>query len=75
MNDKRRPTDSSQPWLRLAGLGMELAAFTLVMTGIGYWIDSHRQHEKPYYTAAGTLIGFVLGMIRFIIQAKNSVKK
>jgi len=69
MNDDPSSTGSSRPWLRFVGLGMELATFTLVLTGIGYWIDSARQHQTPYAAAAGALIGFVLGMIRFIVQA------
>ena len=40
MNDDPSSTGSSRPWLRFVGLGMELATFTLVLTGIGYWIDS-----------------------------------
>ena len=68
MNDDPSIPGSSRPWLRFVGLGMELATFTLVPMGIGYWIDSGRQHETPYATAAGALIGFVLGMIRFVVQ-------
>jgi F0F1-type ATP synthase assembly protein I len=52
--------------LRFATLGTELAAFTLSGTAVGYFLDSARGHGKPYATALGTLIGFVLGMVRFI---------
>ena len=72
MNDEEPRDGSSQPWLRLAGLGMELATFTLVCTGFGYWVDSYRQHATPYGSAAGALIGFALGMIRFVIQARKT---
>lgn len=64
---------SSRPWMRFAGLGMELATFTLVMAGLGYWLDTHRQHATLYGTAAGAFIGFTLGMIRFIRQAMQSM--
>lgn len=69
MKQDRPGSRSSRPWLRLIGLGMELAAFTLVFTAIGYWIDWSRQHDTPYATALLALIGFVLGMVRFIVQS------
>ena len=59
----------------MIGLGTELAGFTLVLTGIGYWIDAARQHETPYASAAGALIGFVLGMIRFIVQSTRDASE
>lgn len=61
--------------LRNVGLGMELAAFTLVFTGVGYWIDSSGDHEKPLATALATLVGFTLGMIRFIRQVTSGKDK
>lgn len=73
-DDETPPPGPTKPWLRFAGMGMELATFTLLLTGIGYWFDSHRQHETPYGAAAGALIGFVLGMIRFVRQAMKSVQ-
>ena len=60
--------------LRFVGLGSELAAYTLVLAGFGYWIDSARQHAKPYAAAIGVLIGFTLGMIRVIQVARKNVK-
>jgi F0F1-type ATP synthase assembly protein I len=60
--------------LRFVGLGSELAAYTLVLAGFGYWIDSARQHTKPYATAIGALIGFTLGMIRVIQVARKNAE-
>ena len=57
---------------RFLGLGSELAGFTLIFAGLGYLIDSANQFPKPYATAGGALIGFVLGMARFIYQVRNS---
>lgn len=54
------------------GLGSELATFTLVGTGIGYAIDAASDNAKPLATAGATLIGFTLGMIRFIGQVRKS---
>jgi F0F1-type ATP synthase assembly protein I len=59
--------------LRFAGLGTELATYTLVCAGIGYLIDSARGHEKSYVTAFGTLIGFTLGMVRFIREVRKNI--
>ncbi len=59
--------------LRFIGLGSELAAYTLVLAGLGFWIDSARQHTKPFATATGALVGFSYGMTRLIrIARKNA---
>jgi F0F1-type ATP synthase assembly protein I len=57
---------------RFLGLGSELSGFTLVFAGLGYLIDSASEFPKPYATAGGALIGFVLGMARFIYQVRSS---
>lgn len=61
-----QPSDSGANWMRLVTLGTELAATTLVMTGIGYAIDSWRSAEDYYVTAGLTLVGFVCAMFRFV---------
>jgi F0F1-type ATP synthase assembly protein I len=60
--------------LRFATLGTELAACTLSGTAVGYFLDSARGHDKPYATGLGTLIGFTLGMVRFIHIAMKAQK-
>ena len=67
----------ASPWnqsavFRFVGLGTELAGFTLVCAGQGYLMDQIGQNPKPYGTALGAMIGFSLGMVRFIQQARNS---
>ena len=67
----------ASPWnpalvFRFVGLGTELAGFTLVCAGLGYLMDQIGQNPKPYGTALGAMIGFSLGMVRFIQQARNS---
>jgi F0F1-type ATP synthase assembly protein I len=57
---------------RFVGMGTELAGFTLVVAGLGYLLDRIGQNPKPYGTALGALIGFSLGMVRFIQQARTS---
>jgi hypothetical protein len=60
---------SRKPWLRMAGMGIELASITLGLAGLGFWIDSQRGHVTPYATALGALVGFSYGMFRFIQKA------
>ena len=72
-SDQKPPRLKISPGvLRFAGLGTELAVSTLAIAGIGYFVDSVRGHEKPYATAFGTLIGFTLGMVRFIHQVRKA---
>jgi hypothetical protein len=54
------------------GLGTELAGFTLVFAGFGHLVDWASELPKPYGTALGALIGFSLGMARFIWQVTQS---
>lgn len=55
---------------RFLGLGTELAAYTLASAAGGYVIDAARGHRSAYATAFGTLIGFALGMTRFIREVR-----
>ncbi len=68
-------TDASraQPWLKFAGLGMELAGSTLGLAAIGYLIDRYRGKDDGYGVAAGALIGFSFGMFRLIQKAMREV--
>ena len=75
--DQGHTESQSSPWnpsavFRFIGMGMALAGFTLFVAGIGYVIDSFSENPKPFGTAFGALIGFTLGMVRFIRQAKQS---
>lgn len=63
--------NSRSPVFRLVGLGTELAGFTVVMLGIGYAIDSAFGHATRFATAAGALLGFTLGMVRFIRNVRR----
>lgn len=63
--------DGSKQWMRFAGLGMELAGYTLGTAGLGFLFDKYRGNVTPYATALGALIGFTFGMYRFIRQASQ----
>ena len=71
-NEQTTSTHSSRSWMRYAGLGIELASFTLGCTAIGYFVDQWLGNATPIGTAFGTLIGFSFGMFRFIQRALNS---
>lgn len=63
--------EQKRSWMRFAGLGMELAGYTVFLGGVGFLFDKHRGHATPYATALGALIGFTWGMYRFIRQASE----
>ena len=66
-----QPHAAPKTWMRFAGLGIELASYTLALAAIGYAVDTSRGHAKPICTALGTLIGFSFGMFRFIQRVSN----
>ena len=61
----------SPVWIRLSGAGLELAFITVVFGAIGAAIDRHLQSARPICSAIGGLLGFTLGMIRFIRLATS----
>ena len=59
-------------WVRLAGMGMELAGITLAGMAIGYAIDRVIGSAVGWGVAGGLLVGFTLAMVRFIIKATRA---
>ena len=66
------PTESEQSKearrssLALAlSVGWELASFTVLGVGLGYWIDG-RFSSSPWGVLFGAVIGIVLGLYRLI---------
>lgn len=72
-NPQPKTSVTEKPWMRFVGLGMELATSTLVVAGLGFAIDHYRDHTTLFGTAFGALVGFAIGMVRFIKQASQSV--
>lgn len=64
-----------KPWVRFAGLGMELAGSTLVLAGIGHLIDRWRGGADGLGIAIGALVGFSFGMFRLIQLALREIKR
>ena len=46
-------------------VGWELASFSLLGVGLGYWLDRHFK-SSPWGTLVGVLFGIVIGLYRLI---------
>lgn len=46
-------------------VGWELASFSLLGVGLGYWLDRHLK-SSPWGTLVGALFGIVIGLYRLI---------
>jgi F0F1-type ATP synthase assembly protein I len=46
-------------------VGWELASFSLLGVGLGYWFDG-RFNSSPWGTLVGALFGIVIGLYRLI---------
>lgn len=46
-------------------VGWELASFSILGVGLGYWFDGHFK-SSPWGTLVGALFGIVLGLYRLI---------
>ena len=68
-------SSNSLTGFRLAGAGLELAASTLLMGALGYWVDSARGHGTPSVALAGLLVGFSAGLYRLIVLAMKTVER
>lgn len=66
--------DDRRRGLRLAGVGMELAAAVLGLTLIGYWVD-RRFGTAPWAVIIGALVGLIGGMYNFLREALGAVKR
>jgi thiol:disulfide interchange protein len=71
-NRRQGGPSNNAAWMKVAGLGIELAGTTLGMTAIGIGIDWTLQSPRPIATAIAALVGFAFGMFRFIQRANHS---
>ncbi len=56
----------SVSWMRFSGAGVELALITIAFGAVGAWADCWWNLQRPVCSALAGLVGFTLGMIRFI---------
>lgn len=68
MPQDRKATKANTEWMKLSGLGIELAASVGGLTLAGYWWDRHFGTE-PWGFWIGLSIGMVGGMYNLIRQA------
>jgi F0F1-type ATP synthase assembly protein I len=78
-NDPRRLKDPQdrQPWMRLAGTGVELAAAVGGFALLGYWIDRHYD-SSPRGLLIGALLGLIGGfynLIKASLSASREARK
>ena len=59
----------------MVSAGLELATAVAIGLAAGYLVDRFLAGERPLGMAFGALIGFGLGMVRFIIRAKRSTQQ
>lgn len=58
--------ESQKTALALAlSVGWELASFSILGVGLGYWLDGHFK-SSPWGTLVGALFGIVIGLYRLI---------
>ncbi|MEO8276123.1 MAG: AtpZ/AtpI family protein [Thermoanaerobaculia bacterium] len=62
-----------QPWMRLAGSGVELAAAVGGGSIFGYWIDRH-YGSSPWGLLTGALLGLVGGFYN-LVKASLAVSR
>ncbi len=71
---RRKSTDESSPWLRLAGLGVELAGAILGFVLVGYWIDrSFDTH--PWGLLICALCGLIGGLYNFFRSSLKAMSR
>ncbi len=59
-------------WHRFIGAGIELASFAVVATLAGYGFDRWLNNDRLLFTAICGMVGFALGMVRFIVLANRA---
>ena len=62
---RRKDPQDQQPWMGLAGTGIELAAAVGGFSLLGYWIDRH-YNSSPWGLLIGALLGLVGGFYNLI---------
>jgi hypothetical protein len=73
-------TDTKSPYrgfATFAAAGLELAGLALAFAVIGYGIDRWLDNSRLIGTGVAALVGFTLGMVRFVllVNAANATRR
>jgi len=68
----RDSKDSSPRFITFAAAGLELAGLAVVFAVFGYGIDRWLESSRPFGTGLAGLVGFALGMGRFVLLANRA---
>jgi F0F1-type ATP synthase assembly protein I len=71
---RRQEPQDRQPWMRLAGVGVELAAAVGGFALLGYWIDRH-YGSSPWGLLTGALLGLVGGFYNLIKASLSATRE
>ena len=70
-----RHADRSRSLAVVTGMGFELAGTTIALAGLGHLVDRYVGGDRSIGFAFGGLIGFGLGMFRFIMKALRQIEE
>ena len=70
-----RHTDQPRSIAVVVGMGFELAGTTVVLAGLGHLVDRYFGADRSIGFALGGLVGFGLGMLRFIMKALRQIEE
>jgi len=74
-NQPRSRGNQPRSFAAVAGMGFELAGTTVLLAGAGHLVDRYFGGERGIGFAVGGLIGFGLGMFRFILKALRQIEE
>ncbi len=69
----RRQADGKAPWLRLTGMGVELAGAVIGFTLVGLWID-RRYETEPWGLLVCAILGLIGGLYNLIRTSLSILK-
>jgi ATP synthase protein I len=74
-DEPKRASEDEQTagWWSLAGIGFEFLAALLVPGAIGYWLDG-KFNSRPWLMLVGGLLGFAIGLMQLLREAKKTFK-
>jgi len=58
--------------MRFVGAGLELSGISLLFAAVGFGLDRWLGDDRLIATAIAVLVGFTLGMIRFVMMASGA---